>query len=135
MSLFSNLFNAERSESDGLSQSQREGLVDLLVLAMYVDNTLSLSEDAVLKAQLDGFCWEGPSTADDYVNAAIGRIRVLRGSEFSVDELLKSIKERLGDYETRLTAVGICERLLAADGKADSEKAFLNKVKTELETN
>ncbi|WOO40043.1 hypothetical protein [Rubellicoccus peritrichatus] len=133
MSLFSKIFNNDRSEKDGLIQDQRESLIDLLVLAMYVDNKLSLSEDAVLKAQIDQFSWEGPMSVDDYVNSAIARIRDMRSSEHFVNELLKSINERLGDYDVRLTAAGICERLLSADGKETSEKEFLNKVKTELQ--
>lgn len=133
MSLFTKLFDKDRSESDGMTQEQRESLIDLLVLAMYVDNQLSLSEDAVLKAQIDQFAWQGNMSVEAYVNSAIARIRDLRSSEHFVNELLKSVSERLGDYEIRLTAAGICERLLAADGKADSEKEFLDKVKNELQ--
>ncbi len=134
MSLLDKFFDSNRTDSDGWNQNQREALVDLLVLAMYVDNELNLSEDAILQAQIDNFQWEGESSVEYYVDNAIGRVRAIRGSASSVDSLIAFIAERLDTYEARMTAAGICERLLASDGKADPEKAFLEKVQSALQT-
>lgn len=135
MSLFTRLFNKSRSEADGLKQEQREAIVDLLVYGMYVDNALSLSEESVLQAQVDGFAWEESSDVDAYTDRAITRVRAIRGSDAATGEFLASVHDRLGSYEIRLNAFAMLERLLAADGKADSEKAFLTRVRDALHLN
>lgn len=134
MTLLKKFFDSDRSDSDGWNQTQREALVDLLVLSMYVDSDLSLSEDAVLQAQIDSFQWEGALPVEYYINNTIDRVRAIRNTETSVDTMLAYIADRLNDYEARMTAAGICERLLNADGKADPEKVFLQKVQTALKT-
>ncbi len=46
MKLFEKLFNKDKTAArDGLSQEEREAIVDLLVLGAYTDNRLSLREE------------------------------------------------------------------------------------------
>ncbi len=132
MSHIPKLFDRDPSENDGLQQPQREALIDLLVLSMYIDNALSLSEDAVLRARVDTFSWEDSSDVEDYVDRAVGRVRVIKGSPESVTDFLVSVNERLETYEARLLAFGLCERLLTADGRVETEKAFLEQVRQAL---
>lgn len=135
MSFFTKLFDAQRASSDGLAQPQREAIVDLLVLSMYIDNALSLSEEAVMDDHISAFSWEENSDVEDYVDRTVARARNIKSSPSATAELLESISERLDDYEKRLNAADLCERLLAADGKVEQEKAFLQQVRDTFKLN
>ncbi len=60
------LFRSSKASagSDRLNQKQREAMIDLLVFAMYADNHLAISEDKIIKDEIDSFNWESTVTAE-----------------------------------------------------------------------
>jgi len=129
---FSSLFGRLPNGKDGWNQAQREALVDLLVFAMYADGHLSLAEEKVLENQAAELAWESSQSIESYVNETTERVRLARGTEDGTENLLVSIRERLGDFEDRERAFFVCESLLSSDGRPPVEVAFADRCKAGL---
>ena len=56
-SLIRKLFHKSEAPKDGLTQPQREAIVDLLNYCMYVDNLIFLAEDRLITDTVAKFNW------------------------------------------------------------------------------
>jgi hypothetical protein len=114
---FKHWFRSEPvSHTDGLTQGQREAIVDLLNYCTFVDRDISDSEEVVidsLETQLD---WDHNQSFDYYVDKSIA---VARRAFESKDEefFLQQIKARLSSPKSRQTAIDLSEKLIKADGR------------------
>jgi hypothetical protein len=130
-SLLRHLFNrATDKPTDGLTQPQREATLDLLLLAMYADNRIALSEDEAIEAQIAMLSWESGITPESYVNASTARVRAALDGEAMKADLLADISQRLVTSEARQVAWRLCDRLLKSDkDTTDAEAAFEAEIK------
>ena len=57
-SLLRKLFHKTEAPNDGLTQPQREAIVDLLNYCMYADNLVMLAEDRLIADTVAKFNWD-----------------------------------------------------------------------------
>ncbi|MGE9297154.1 MAG: hypothetical protein ACQKBV_12790 [Puniceicoccales bacterium] len=131
---FQKLFGAGKNSSDGLTQEQREAIVDLLVFGMYSDRTVSLAEDQLIQRRLEAMDWQAVETIDNYYDRAVTRVReVLDSGQETRASFLVRIAERLGDMPTREKAFALCHQLFLSDGnESDDEKALEEELREAL---
>jgi hypothetical protein len=113
-------------------QNQREALVDLLNLSLFVDAHVSLSEDAALQSALDKIGWEGSKPREIFSYASVSRARKASESPETMAEYIASRTSVLADPAMQTTAVEIIQSVLAGDGVSKEESAFLQQIKAAL---
>ncbi|MBD5780377.1 hypothetical protein IEN85_12825 [Pelagicoccus sp. NFK12] len=128
MSLFSFLFPNKPEETSSWSQTQREALVDLLYLSIYIDNHLSLVEEKKVEDELKKADWDGLHSSSLYAQAAINRARDAKSNVRIKSEYLANIAERLD--EKKITALEALDAVLSSDGTDKKEAAFLKEVRS-----
>src|SRR5690348_4547571 len=98
-SLIKKLFQkSEAPKDDGLTQPQREAIVDLLNYCTYADNSVMLAEDRLIADTVAKFNWDPKAVPFDQFDArSVGNARNARESQVYRAKFLASIKERLGN--------------------------------------
>ena len=127
-----NLFRSSGKGKDGLTQPQREAIADLLHYCMYADAKLGLAEAAVFERSVGTFDWESSESLESFANRSIARARRASETREADETFLASAAERLDTESSRRRAIELCTAVLAADGTADPEKKFLDKIKAAL---
>ena len=112
-----------------MTQSQRESLLDLLIIGIFVDAKLTVAEDAALEAALQSIGWEGNRPRDVFICRSLNRARRARESEVSTGLYIASRAIAFTDEASREKALELLQKVFAADGVADSEAEFLARVK------
>jgi hypothetical protein len=111
-----------------MTQSTREAIIDLLFLALYLDEKVSLAEDEVFTRALDELGWDCTTSREAHVWKAFQAARAIYADigkvEAFVDEHAATIVRDGGQAEslTWLT------RILGADGIDATERHFLNQL-------
>jgi uncharacterized tellurite resistance protein B-like protein len=106
-----------------LNQPQREGVFDLLLLGMYADAHLTLSEDKRLYKILEPYGWEGSRDPEEYAQLATARVRRAAESADHTNAFLIDISARLVDEDVRRLALGLLVKLIEADDSATESEA------------
>ncbi|MEZ4606701.1 MAG: hypothetical protein R2880_06010 [Deinococcales bacterium] len=120
-------------EADGWQQVQREALLDLLTLAVHVDEYLSRSEKRELKSISAEFTWQGDITLSRYLEESLAKVHALEG-DVAYEDRLHDIAERLNDSKARRKGLQLCERIIFADGSEHRiESGFIDDVKRVFE--
>jgi hypothetical protein len=133
-SLIKKLFRKSEAPRDGLTQPQREAIVDLLNYCMYADNLVFLAEDRLIADTVAKFNWDPKIPFDQFDARSIGNARNARESQVYRDQFLASIRDRLGTAEVKGLALDLCQKLFVADGAhSDEEDALLQNLKKLLE--
>ena len=134
-SLIRKLFGKPEGPRDGLTQSQREAIVDLMNYCMYADNLVMLSEDRLITDTVAKFKWDPKAVPFDQFDArSVGNARNARESQVYRDQFLASIRDRLDTAAAKGQALGLCQELFVADGaRSDEEDAVLQNLKKLLE--
>jgi K+-sensing histidine kinase KdpD len=128
----SKLFKSKQSPSDGLSQPQREAIVDLLHLCMYADNMIALAEAKVMTDVVDSFAWEATMSFESYETHSISAARTAKEDEDARKTLLESVSSRLNTPHSRAVASKVCKQLMVADGTTEKEAVLLATIKQVL---
>ena len=115
-----------------MNQDSRKAIIELLFLALYQDDRLSLAEDEVLTSALDSIGWDSPQPREICVLNAFGVAReastcAIRTEAFLVERT--DVIKQSGDSATALT---LLSKVLAADGLTLSEERFLSKIEKRL---
>jgi uncharacterized tellurite resistance protein B-like protein len=134
-SLLRKLFHKSEAPKDGLTQPQREAIVDLLNYCMYADNLVMLAEDRLIADTVAKFNWAPKAVPFDQFDArSVGKARNARESQVYRDQFLVSIKDRLGTAAVKGLAFDLCQELFLADGaRSDEEDAVLQNLRELLE--
>ena len=74
-SLIRKLFHKSEAPKDGLTQPQREAIVDLLNYCMYADNLIFLAEDRLITDTVAKFNWDPKIPFDQFDVRSIGNAR------------------------------------------------------------
>jgi hypothetical protein len=116
-----------------MNQKQREALVDLLLLGMFADGSLKVSDDQKLRSVIEEIGWESYQTPDLYFQSAIAKARDAADTETGTRSRLKKINEGLASDDTRQLALERLERFLSLDNESALEESkFLELAKENL---
>ena len=122
LGLIGRLFHKPEAPNHGLTQPQREAIVDLLTYCMYADNSVLLAEDRFITDTVAKFNWESKVPFDQFVVRSIDNLRNVRESQVDRDRFLASIKDRLGTAAVKAQALDLCQELFVADGVRSGEE-------------
>jgi hypothetical protein len=107
-----------------LSQPQREGVLDLLILGMYADSTLRLTENEHIYNLLSPWGWESYQTPQAYAQTAIAHAREAHDTETGTVIFLEKVGQRLEHADVKRLALGLLARLIESDVATESEAEF-----------
>src|SRR5437773_7472836 len=120
-SLITTLFHQPEAPKDGLTQPQREAIVDLLNYCMYADNLIFLAEDRLITDTVAKFNWEPKVPFDQFDVRSIDNARNASENQGYKDRLLASIRDRLDTAAVKGQALDLCQELFLADGARSEE--------------
>ena len=133
-SLIRKLFHKSEAPNDGLTQPQREAIVDLMNYCMYADNLVMLAEDRLITDTVAKFNWDSKVPFDQFVLRSTDNARNARESQVYRDQFLASIRDRLGTAAVKGQALGLCQELFVADGaRSDEEEDVFQNLRRLLE--
>ena len=133
-SLIRKLFHKSEAPKDGLTQPQREAIVDLLNYCMYVDNLVFLSENRLIADTVAKFNWDPKIPFDQFDARSVSNARNARESQVYRDQFLASIKDRLDTAVVKGQALDLCQELFVADGaRSDEEEDVFQNLRQLLE--
>jgi uncharacterized tellurite resistance protein B-like protein len=118
---FSRFFSAKPGAPDGLTQTQREAIADLLHFCVYADNHIALNETAAIERIVSTLNWDTSSSFASFESRSIAAARAAKENEFTREEFLKSIRLRLDQPAARTLALNLCKQIFVSDG-AQSDK-------------
>lgn len=111
-----------------MTQPSREAIIELLLLSLYLDDHLSMAEDAALESALQSLGWESEKPKDICILNAFARARRATASDEStrqyIDERVAVIQAD-GQEAVALEWLG---KVLAADGLTQPEERFLHRL-------
>ncbi len=129
---FKKLFTPTAQPDDGMAQSAREAIVDLLHFGVYVDSHIALAEDAMVEAAARTLNWDPNISFDYYEGKSIGEVRRVRNEEGEREEFFKTIRDRLPRPEDRKLALQLVGQLFAVDGTTSVETQSLPMIRKAL---
>jgi hypothetical protein len=133
-SLLKKLFGKPEAPKDGLTQPQREAIVDLLNYCMYADNLVMLAEDRLITDTVAKFNWDPKAVPFDQALRSIDKARNARESQVHREKFLGSIKDRLDTAAVKGKALDLCQELFIADGsRSDEEEDVFQNLRQLLE--
>jgi hypothetical protein len=121
-SLIRKLFHKSEAPNDGLTQPQREAIVDLLNYCMYADNLVMLAEDRLITDTVAKFYWDSKVPFDQFVLRSTDNARNARESQVYREKFLASIRDRLDTAAVKGQALDLCQELFVADGSRSDEE-------------
>ena len=114
-----------------LTQPQREATLDLLLLGIYADGAVRLSENERIYDLISPFGWESYQDAREYSQTATSRARGALENETFLAAYLAGINNRLEDEDVKKLALALLARLIESDNAAtESEADFYQQAKT-----
>jgi hypothetical protein len=132
--MLNRLFTPKTEKNDGLTQVQREAIVDVLHYCMYADNFIALTESRFIAAKVDSFSWDPKISFDYYQGRSIGAARAALANAETKKKFFDSVRQRLPEGDLRKTAFELCMNLFSADGnKSTGEFASQGEIRKELE--
>jgi transketolase len=113
-----------------MTQSQRESLLDLLILSIFIDSHVSLKEDHELQASFEAVGWEAEKPRDIFICTSMNRARKASDTDADTAAYIISRTAVFTDAESQATALDLLQRVLAGDGVSPAEAEFLARVKS-----
>ncbi len=137
MKFLEKLFSAEQGSSlhGALQQPEREAIIDLLLLGIYIDNHLSLGETSEFDASTESLGWDSTTGPSIYISNATTRARDVRLSEDAIAEFIRFAASRLTSAGSKERALTLLNRLLMSDGKTEKEADFFKQVEADFSIN
>ena len=133
-SLIKKLFHKSEAPKDGLTQPQREAIVDLLNYCMYADNLVFLAEDRLITDTVAKFNWDPKVPFDQFDARSVSNARNASESQVYRDQFLASIRDRLGTAAVKGKALDLCQELFVSDGsRSDEEEDVFQNLRKLLE--
>jgi hypothetical protein len=133
-SLIRKLFHKSEAPQDGLTQPQREAIVDLLNYCMYADNLVFIAEDRLITDTVAKFNWDSRVPFDQFDVRSIDNARNASENPGYRDKFLTSIRDRLDTAAVKGQALDLCQELFLADGaRSEEEEVVLQSLKQLLE--
>jgi len=112
--------------SNSMNQSQREAIIDLLILAIYSDGHLSVEEDEGLNRLIDSLGWKSMISRDLFVDSAWTRARVAAETPESAAAYVKEHAAHFTTPEDQADAYDVLHQLVSHDGIHKDEYSVLS---------
>jgi len=107
----------------------RKAMIELLLLAPYLDRHLSQIEDEVLERALVSIGWS-PSKADDVcLSTAFAVVREAGSSELKTEAFMQERARIIRSAGQSTLAFDWLGRILGSDGMDDAENRFLHRAR------
>ena len=103
--------------NDGLTQGQREAIVDLLNYCSYADRNISQSEEEMIDGLETKLGWDPNQDFDYYVGKSVGVVRGVIEDKDAAPEFLQGVRKRLDSKKSREIALNLCDKLFKSTGK------------------
>lgn len=101
----------------------------MLLLAVYLDNHLSLLEDSALERALEDLGWQPGQQNDVCIITAFSRAREAASSELHKEAFLQTHVNLLKERGDAITAFGLIAKVIRADGVSPTENRFLHRLR------
>lgn len=111
-----------------MDHDSRQAIVDLLFLALYQDDHLSIEEDGVLERALRALGWNEQEEAGPSVGAAFAAVREANSSDEKKEAFLQERASLLRGAGQAGVAFEWLGKVLGADGLMAPEERFLTRV-------
>ena len=111
-----------------MTTPQREAIIDLLLLAIYSDSHISLTEEEALERAIAEQGWESDYPKDLYLAQASARVRAAAETEETVKAKIKECAAHFTTPPAQAAAYSVVHSVLSADGLAEPEQLFLSKL-------
>ncbi len=115
-----------------MTQDSRQVLIELLFLALYLDDHLSLAEDEVFSDALDSLGWDSPFPREKFIFSAYSAAREASRDAIKTDAFLDTRTDFIKRDGEEAPALTWLYRVLGADGISPSEKRFLGRIEKRL---
>jgi hypothetical protein len=111
-----------------MTQASRQALIEVLFLALYLDDHLSLTEDDVLSTALDSLGWDSPKPREQFILNAFSVAREASNCDLESEKFLNTRINIIKEDGQEGPALTWFHRVLGADGITPSEQHFLNRI-------
>ena len=110
-----------------VTQNEREAIIELMMMVMYSDKTLKLSEDEAIKEYASNIKWESPLSLEFYFGKVTPKIRRALSDKEDMNALLEDINFRIESEVVKAQVLLVCNELAMADAEFSSEEKELVK--------
>jgi anion-transporting ArsA/GET3 family ATPase len=117
------LFLPMSAPRDGLTQRQREAIVDLLNYCSFIDRDIVQSESELIDDLERQFHWDANVDFDYYVNKSVDAVRNVLENKDSAGEFLANIRARLSSKKSRAIALGLADKIVKTDGRVTAAES------------
>lgn len=121
-----------QSQDAGSTQTQKEAMVDLLLLGMYADHTLSLAEQDFVNNEGTQIQWESGISFSGYLERTIPKVRTAQSDITTRSKFIDGIRDRLGNPAACERAINELKALMLVDGVVPIEQEFIDDVSAQL---
>jgi uncharacterized tellurite resistance protein B-like protein len=108
-----------------LSETQKQALMDLLVVGMYADHNLTSAEDACAQRLLDQFQFDSENHRQQFSDAAFTRGSRHAGSPEAIRAYVPQLAANFKSATERQEVFDLLKDLLTSDGKVSTEESQL----------
>ncbi len=108
-----------------LAQVQREAIVDLLLLGMYADQHVAVSEQEFLTEAIGQMNWDKFYSSEIYFQRVVPTVREVLGNTDRTCRFLQNISARLDQVEVMKFAIEQFSTLIALEGVTEESEAVL----------
>jgi len=130
---FKKLFRSVDKSSDGLTQSAREAIVDVLHYCMYADRHIAVREDEFIETAARTLNWDANISYEYYEGKSTGAVNRALSDKDEKAAFFESLKTRLPGKVERELAIALADDLSLCDGlKKERESAAIRELKTLL---
>ncbi len=112
-----------------MAQTEREAIVDLLLLGMYADRHIAVSEQEFLATEMAKMGWDEFHSPEIYLQRAVPLVREVLAYADRTQGFLQTIAQRLPEAAVMKFAIEQFSALIALDGvTAESEASLFDQV-------
>ncbi|BAY82367.1 hypothetical protein NIES267_18460 [Calothrix parasitica NIES-267] len=108
-----------------VTQNEREAIIELMMMVMYSDKTLKLSEDEAIKEYISNIKWESPLSLEFFFGKVTPKIRRGLQDRENMNALLEDINFRIESEMVKAQVLLVCNDLAMADSEFSCEEKEL----------
>ena len=109
-------------EIAGLTDKQKQALMDLLVMGMYADHNLASAEDVCVQRLLASLQFPSAYERDSFSDASFTRVSRQTGSTESIQAYVTQLAVNFPNRELRQGVYDTLAALLTSDGRVTTEE-------------
>ncbi len=108
-----------------MTQSEREALFDLLILSIYADHHISLTEEALVESAFIAEGWESEYPKSLFLEKSFVRARAAAESDEEMADYVKDRARHLTNEHAQTEVLGVVRNVLTRDGFVAEDGRFM----------